>query len=61
MKSFETVLGRKCTELTIFCGIIPHMKALICGYLEPDAQGHGSILILCHAFMKIGILYEKLA
>ena len=62
MKSFETVLGRKCTKSAIclwYNYAIPHMKALICGYLEPEAQGHGSSLILCHALTKIGILYEK--
>ena len=40
---------------------IPQIKALICGFLEPEAQGRGSSLILYHALMKIGILYEKLA
>ena len=30
-------------------------------YLEPEAQGHGSSRILCHALRKIGILYEKQA
>ena len=62
MKAFETVLGRKCTKSAIvlwYDHAIPHMKALICGYLEPEAQGHGSSLILCHALTKRGILYEK--
>ena len=40
---------------------IPHMKAPICSFLEPEAQGRGISLILCHALMKIGILYENLA
>ena len=35
------------------------MKALIYSFLEPEAQGRGKSLILCHALMKIGILYEK--
>ena len=64
MKSFETVLGRKCTKSAIvlwYNHAIPHMKALICGYLEPEAQGRGSSLILCYPIMKSGILYEKLA
>ena len=59
MKSFETVLGRKCTKSAIvlwYNHAIPHMKALISGYLEPEAQGRGSSLILRHALMKIGTL-----
>ena len=41
--------------------VIPHMKALISGFLESEAQGRASSFILCHALMKIPILYENLA
>ena len=30
-------------------------------FWEPEAQGSGTSFILYHAFMKIGILYEKMA
>ena len=37
----------------------PHLKALICGNLEPEPQWYGSNFILCYAVMKIGVLYGK--
>ena len=38
---------------------VPHLKALICGYLEPEVQGRGSTLSIDHALLKIGVLYGK--
>ena len=38
---------------------VPHFKALICGYSEPEVQGRGSTLSICHTLLKIGVLYEK--
>ena len=38
---------------------IPHLKALICRYLEPEVQGRSSILSIGHALLKIAVLYEK--
>ena len=47
-----------------FCGLrlcnTSYESSDLC-YLEPEAQGRGSSRILCHALMKIGILYENLA
>lgn len=34
---------------------IPYLKALICGYLEPEGLGRGSTFKLYHALVKIGI------
>ena len=62
MKSFETVMGRKCTKSAIilwYNHAIPHMKALICGYLEPEKQGHGSTLSIGHVLLKIKVLCGK--
>ena len=64
IKSFETVLGRKCTKSGIvlwYNHAIPQMKPLIYGFLDPEAQGRDSSHILYHTLIKIGILYEKLA
>ena len=38
---------------------VPQLKALICGYLEPEVQCCGSTLSIGHALLKIGVLYEK--
>ena len=64
-------LERKESEKNTFClkwDSNPHSKSCNTSfersdlhYLVPQAQGSGSSLILYHALMKIGILYEKLA
>ena len=36
--------------------LIPHLKALMYGYLEPEAQERGSPFTMYHALSKIGVL-----
>ena len=38
--------------------VIPHMKALISGFLESEAQGHASSFILYHATIFVQIVYS---
>ena len=38
---------------------VPHLKPLICGYLEPEVQGRGTTPSISHALLKIGVLYGK--
>ena len=36
--------------------VVPHLKALMYGYLEPEAQERGSPFTMYHALSKIGVL-----
>ena len=36
--------------------LVPHLKALMYGYLEPEAQAHGSPFIMYQALLKICVL-----
>ena len=40
---------------------IPHLKALICGINDVEAQGCGCMLTFCHAYPKIGVLLHEMA
>ena len=40
---------------------VPHLKGLISGYVEPEAQGRGSTFTLGHARLKKAILHHKRA
>ena len=46
--------------VVVYKRTIPHMKALIYNFLETQ-QVRVSSRIVCHALMKISILYENLA
>ena len=37
---------------------VPHLKALICGYLEPEVQGRGSTFTVCYVLLNIGVFHE---
>ena len=40
--------------------VVPHLKALMYGYLEPEAQQRGSYFNMYHALLKIGVLEGKM-
>ena len=40
--------------------VVPHLKALMYGYLEPEAQQRGSHFNMYHALLKIGVLEGKM-
>ena len=41
--------------------VIPHLEALMSGYLESEGRWRGSPFTSCHALVKVGILLDKKA
>ena len=45
--------------LEIQCHTVPHLKALISGYVEPRELRCGSSFLFCHALLKNAIILQK--